>query len=470
MIRRYNIFICFLLLVIAVGVLLFATNELSTVWSVTYEYRPPNDRQQSECTCKDAQSSMVNNEQQLTMRHSINSNETIQWANISNMEARSPITAKESLSLPIPEASSASDEGTASSRRFLLAVQTYMRCGSNTQYQNFKNAIMLSLMTNRTLVMTPFFLQGGQIGGYTDGFTIDHMRSFTDTFDVDILRELLPLATVQEFKLNCNDTNTKVIVWNRNLKNYNMSRSLLYQDMIDIDLPEEDDVIDVESDGPLDEFMSKIEDEKCLAYTMNKQFLDIVKSSEREDMKRAVNKHLARPSIVRRVADSLSGDICDGGRYITFHFRNKSTEMPCIFGMELYDGHCDIKVKRTREMSELARDAIIDLMKRANIGCIYVACPLWSMEIRDIFSERIARQKVITYLDLQVPTEYKTFLEDFYMLSLVEQGIAFRADIFVGAGFSKWSDFVVEERSAFSRISYSIRDLVRIPADDKTTL
>ncbi|XP_070547084.1 uncharacterized protein [Ptychodera flava] len=156
--------------------------------------------------------------------------------------------------------------------------------------------------------------------------------------------------------------------------------------------------------------------------------------------------------------------ICHGESYVVFHWRNRSAEMPCFFGRDKGIPCADL-LKEIRKVAEQACDAIADLMKRENIKCIYVACPLWSLEIIDILSKRIPRKDIFISGDLDVPDKFKRYFEDYYMLSLVDQEIAARAAIFISQGSSNWSDFVKELRDTSGRVTYNIRELAGIPAD-----
>ncbi|XP_077868610.1 uncharacterized protein LOC144359234 [Saccoglossus kowalevskii] len=95
-------------------------------------------------------------------------------------------------------------------QRYLLGLQRYGTGGQNAQYSGFVNAVLFALITNRTLVLTPFFVHGGHVRGYS----LEHMKQFNETFNVSRLNELLPLTTMEHYKSACNAYNTKVLTWN----------------------------------------------------------------------------------------------------------------------------------------------------------------------------------------------------------------------------------------------------------------
>ncbi|XP_070547069.1 uncharacterized protein [Ptychodera flava] len=343
-------------------------------------------------------------------------------------------------------------------KQYLLPIRTKPSGGCNSQFQRFKNAIMMSLLTNRTMVTTPFFLHGGHVHGYT----AEHVRPFNYTFDVNSLAKLLPLATVESYKLVCNRSNTKVIGWGVAAEDYENCKARLFRDIMGIDLPAADDLIDMQYG--FEETLSKIKDVKCVAFTTSTKFLPKFDDpSAKHDMKVEISKYFVRSERVANIAEDLTKYICNGEQYVSFHWRNKSAETPCFFRNEQYPNQCADLKPEIRRWAEVGAEALSNLMKKENIKCIYVACPLWSLEIVDVLSKWIQRDRIYISEDVVKMSKHKTLLEDFYSLSLVEQEIAFRAAIFVAAGFSNWSDFVAEGREAIGRLTFDIRELANIP-------
>ncbi|XP_070546648.1 uncharacterized protein [Ptychodera flava] len=344
-----------------------------------------------------------------------------------------------------------------SPRRYILSVRPHMKGeGASTQYWMFKNVIMMALLTNRTLVMTPFFLSGGNV---EQGVHADRMRAFNDTFDVNILSKLLPVATIDQYKQSCSENNTLIIRLRIPDVTYQRLSTKLFRDLINVDLPSEGKLI--KDNAKLEDIVQKYKDVECLAITPFKDYLNDFGGSERKEMEKAVDKHLVRPPKVRHIVDVIYDQICDGKPYLAYHFRNRTAEMPCIF--QVNPEACKAIVEELNELSEMASAALYELMTRESIECIYVACPLWSKGITLILSKMIPMNHIITFQDIEISSEYTTFIGDYYMLSLIEQEIAFRAQIFVSAGFSKWSQIVVEGREAIGRTSYNIRQLAKIP-------
>ncbi|XP_070546889.1 uncharacterized protein [Ptychodera flava] len=208
-------------------------------------------------------------------------------------------------------------------KQYLLPIRTKAAGGCNSQFQRFKNAIMMSLLTNRTLVTTPFFLHGGHVHGYT----AEHVRPFNYTFDVNSLAKLLPLATVESYKLVCNRSNKKVIGWRVVAEDYEHCKAKLFHDIMGIDLPAVDDLIDMQYG--FEETLSKIKDVKCVAFTTTTKFLPKFDDrSEKRDIRVEISKRFVRSPRVTQIAEDLTEYMCNGVQYISFHWRNKSAETP----------------------------------------------------------------------------------------------------------------------------------------------
>ncbi|XP_070547036.1 uncharacterized protein [Ptychodera flava] len=344
--------------------------------------------------------------------------------------------------------------------RYLLPMRSVLGGGSNSQYERFKVAIAFAASTNRTLVLTPFFLHGGHVRGYND----EHMRSFDVTFDAEELEKLLPLSTIEQYNQDCKAHNTKAVGWDIHYEPYEQTREQFYFDVLGIKLPTIYDVKILEHDKTFDELRADTENEQCVAFSVDGPYI-LHRTRHREGSDKAVDKYLLPTKDVRAVGERFSRMLCQGQSYLSLHWRNKSSEMPCFFGREKEGRLCAPFREKTRELAEIAADAVSDLMKREHIKCIYVACPLWSLEIIDILAKRIPKKDIFISADLAFPDKYKQLSDDYYMVSLVEQEIAYRAAIFVSAGYSNWSDFVRERRDAEGMVTHNIRDLAGIPED-----
>ncbi|XP_002736503.1 uncharacterized protein LOC100370466 [Saccoglossus kowalevskii] len=335
---------------------------------------------------------------------------------------------------------------------FLLGIQRSDSGGQNNQYLAMEKVIVMALLSNRTLVMTPFFLHGGHVRGYST----EHMRQFNDTFDVKILNELLPLATVDEFREKCTSKETKVVTWN--LSAYQRSKEKLFDSELEIRLPDNDDVI----------MMKKVDIHRLEEIVNHAPCLGIYQSSRSrlqvnntEEMLDKVRTHLRRSANVRNVTDRLLTGFCGGKPYLAMHWRNKSAEMPCYFQRDA--NKCNKVKSQLSEVVPNITQAVAKLMKQRNISCLYISCPEWSLSILDHFSKVLPSEKVFSLRDLPVNKDNTGIMKDYYFKSLVEQEICYRSEIFLAARMSSWSEFVVNERNINHKRTYLIRQLPGVP-------
>ncbi|XP_070546457.1 uncharacterized protein [Ptychodera flava] len=342
------------------------------------------------------------------------------------------------------------------SNRYLLPVKPNPSGGANHQYRRFKKAIIMSVLTNRTLVMTPFFLSGGHVNGYTR----EHLRPFNVTFDADILSQVVPVAKIEAFKKVCNRNNTKVILWAGERKKYENIKKLIYTDMVEVDLPSEDEVINLEQ-TQLDKVASITANESCVALSIDGlMYIKFNNTEQTGQIEYLVDKYLVPAPNVVHIVNDLTKKICKGNQYLAYHWRNQSGEI-CFFGHERHENDCASQRKVIRKFAEISAEAVTNLMKSEQIECIYLACPLWALEMVDILSKRIPRASIFTSGDILGSPKYKTLLKDYYTLSLVEQEISMRGAVFVATTHSSWSKFVMANRVANGRTNYDIKDMVK---------
>nr|XP_006813564.1 PREDICTED: uncharacterized protein LOC102810410 [Saccoglossus kowalevskii] len=97
------------------------------------------------------------------------------------------------------------------------------------------------------------------------------------------------------------------------------------------------------------------------------------------------------------------------------------------------------------------------LMTKRNMSSMYVALPNYAMEYKNLFQERL--NNVLTRKDLVTMPTISAMEDDNYMMSLVEQELCTRAELFVGWVYSYWSQMVIFQRNLSSRESINIKQL-----------
>nr|XP_006825530.1 PREDICTED: uncharacterized protein LOC100368607 [Saccoglossus kowalevskii] len=337
------------------------------------------------------------------------------------------------------------DKDQQTPRRYLLPIQRSGGGGTNTQYFNFANAVMLAILTNRTIVLTPFFLHGG----HTRGYIGSNMRSFNNTFNEQTLSRIVPVATIDEFKKHCQGS-ISVLSWERIEAKYMKTRETVFKNILKIkNLPLYDELNIIRGTPHPDAVASIHKDEPCLSiYRPHEMHANITVLNY--DLEKHVHSHLIRSEKIQHYADTISKHICGGRPYLAFHWRNKTTENGCIFDRYEKQGNlntsCTNRLPEVALLAEYASTAIADIMKKLKIHCIYVATPEWSKTILHMLGKQIPRVNIYSTSDIIDVEDLSSLRDDYYSLSLVEQEICYRADYFIASCKSHWSKFVMADR------------------------
>ncbi|XP_070574423.1 uncharacterized protein [Ptychodera flava] len=329
--------------------------------------------------------------------------------------------------------------------KFLLPVLKMWGGGNNVQFQSFKNVIMFALYLNRTVVLTPFYEHGGHA---RDGYTLpETLRLFEDTFDVDRLRALVPVATVEEYRASCPEMDF-VLFWNTTYWEYT---SDLYQDNLNIDLPPLEDAERVPPNSW--EVLQRRNDElPCVGYYDPHRYTVEVPQEDVEFLQRKIDRYLVRALHIKQAADRVLRDVCNGKPYMALHYRNKTGE-GCHFFLDVRREQCALLVPAISEAAVALATTVANYMVQHGLECLYVAHPLWSSEIIKHLSAEIPRENIYDSRSIYESQRYglALFKSDMYFLSLLEEEICLRADAFIGSMVSNWSKFVVRERESVGR-------------------
>ncbi|XP_077868609.1 uncharacterized protein LOC144359233 [Saccoglossus kowalevskii] len=330
--------------------------------------------------------------------------------------------------------------------KYIFGLQRYGTGGQNAQYSGFVNAVLFALITNRTLVMTPFFVHGGHV---MHGYNREHMKEFNDTFNKSRLDQLVRLTTVQHYKSTCNESNSMVLTW-CDAKYHDSSTTLF--NIFGLQLPGELTVLKKNiSQQELDDLVGGVQ---CLVFYQTHKFR--IKVSNKEDALMNIRMHLERSPDIKRVTDTALNGVCQRP-FLALHFRNKSAEMPCFFHYN--KTRCDNIKRRVLSLVENITTAVAEIMKSNNLSCLYVSCPLWSRGIIDNLAQKIPRDRIFTSDDLTRDANSIPYYNDYYFLSLVEQEICYRSSIFIASTWSTWSTHVRYERISAGRQTFYLNEL-----------
>ncbi|XP_070555269.1 uncharacterized protein [Ptychodera flava] len=331
--------------------------------------------------------------------------------------------------------------------------------GPNNQLQSFKMSAVISAYRNRALVLTPFF----------NHFTVDteDLRLSNETVDIDAVRKLLPVATIEEFSEACGGR-VDVLFHGVNMTN-NMAWEDYYStltyvnDMLRIftkvtgislpDMQKEpgrlvhlpDDIPDgytpfrkVASMPGL--FQSK---RKCvgLAYPYG-----LLGRFYYYDYVSVFAKTVLRPKYIRDLAEQIIQETLKNFRYLGIHWR---------YNDEWRKNWCLMKCERCRKAcsglnatgSDVLVNVIDKLMTRNSLRGVYIATPL---PPEDPFLLDLRRQlpTILTSTDILMSgiKDVGVLKNDNYKISMLEQELCKRSTFFLGSSLSSWTDIVLEDR------------------------
>ncbi|XP_002738797.1 uncharacterized protein LOC100378035 [Saccoglossus kowalevskii] len=313
--------------------------------------------------------------------------------------------------------------------------------GPNYEYKHVKIAARFAIYLNRTLVLTPFLKHRS-----------DDLVDFNQTFDEGKLSQIVPLATVEEFKRECGSTIETIVHGTHTNDNqfYHFQRAYLtdkiaFKRLLDIDMPGEDHI--VQSEEETWERLISSSRTKCIGiqYSYNFARDHGLSIPNKESMSKLVNKNLKRTPIITKVTDFVRDRICNGQPYLALHWRNKTGEQ-CSGDKIKWDREkCSQLLSSLSNGMDKFAKGLADIMNTHGVSCIYVAYLPYSQ------MSYISSSSDITKIKSQ---EVTSLVEDDYMFSLLEQEICYRARVFVGSAWSNWANFVGLEFEAEDKPVY----------------
>ncbi|XP_002741218.1 uncharacterized protein LOC100370034 [Saccoglossus kowalevskii] len=330
--------------------------------------------------------------------------------------------------------------------------------GSNVQYKTFLSAAVLAKQYNYSVVLIPFFDTGANDRGYI----ARTMRPWEITFDVDKFREFVSVATMDDFKTQCNGR-IHVVYWRDFFLYkgmYESSRDLLHR-LHGLDLPS---YTTLNTEITSVDWLESSRDYDCVAFYDPMEYLD---SNEQFDLS-DVHSHLVRAPPVLKMADKVVNKMCDG-RFLAMHWRNRTGER-CTYDFDARE--CVDLMKKVDESAEIISSAVKNIMNKYKLKCLYIAHPVHSDKIISYFSSSLLISNIYNTATLlhDNDPDVKVFKNSLYLLSLLEQEICFRADIFLGWSQSYWSQFVKLDRIGVGKDALFYNDLPEIEDDRKLDL
>ncbi|XP_070563145.1 uncharacterized protein [Ptychodera flava] len=344
--------------------------------------------------------------------------------------------------------------------------------GSSSLYNPYKRAIMFSLHNDYTIVSLPFHNHAQtQKGG------LGVQRSFEETFDIDRLRKLLPVADLRTFREKCNseikpedmiipvtDGNSVNVENNTAITKYSKLKSLdrkylldfygqtvdIYKQFLGIKLPKFQSVQNAQTARG-----------ECIGLLPSRE-LPLPKEAS---LSERVDKYWKFAPYVRKLAEELHDKLCMGD-YAVMHWRNKTGER-CSPLNPRHRSLCTDEVKNNLEILKTASPdivhSVVNFILKNDISCLYVATPPYEQAIISLLNDT-KRVKVHTISSLCAFSDrVRQHCDDNYVLSLLEQYIAEESALFIGTRTSNWSLFVESRRDSQHKKSVAVQELPGIP-------
>ncbi|XP_006818413.1 uncharacterized protein LOC102808223 [Saccoglossus kowalevskii] len=318
--------------------------------------------------------------------------------------------------------------------------------GQNVQFNSFKKAAAFALLRNRTIVLTPFFFHGGD----ERGWTIQHWREFNMTFDTAELQKIVPVATLSEFKRECDGKMKALITSHYRIYKANLTLNRLlhlkpvaYNNTVKTSRYVYDKLI--------------FDDEPCLALLLP-HYLDMPK----KEVSDLIDSHFVRAPIIKRAVDTVLRHACQGGHMMALHWRNRTGETCFHFSAaDKVKEKCRKAIPEAAIAAEMVAHSVKWHMEKENTTCLFVAHPHYSKPAIDYFKKVIPGYRVI---DSDIARELKApetdrIKNDMYLMSLFDQEMCYRSKLFLRQRYSSWSDFIEEQRNVIGTSTMRIAQL-----------
>ncbi|XP_002740830.2 uncharacterized protein LOC100368304 [Saccoglossus kowalevskii] len=363
----------------------------------------------------------------------------------------------------------APNEDAQSRPDYILPVFRGIGQGPNNQYLAFKAIVLYALIHKKTIVLPPFFNH--------HRITEDDVRTFNETFNVNLLKSFVPIASLEQFKKDCNSRVDAVLYTKPCISSKNCYFDSLYRTMIPvfeilagvqfptkveshrrrvmpiIMLPDKPPMF---SQNSISDYLLATKDvfrtdTKCTAMFYPFPFMKLMMNAHQNNIFEMVESHLSRAMYIRKMADLVIRSVLQNMRYLAVHWRLNyefkivwcGRRLECRWGCQyIYKRNSSEEIVRTFE----------GLMEAFNLSAIYFAAPqMQNHKIWDNIKGRIPNAfnstDVINNLaNLYVPEMKKPLKDDNYILSLIEQEICYRSSLFVGTAISSWTYMVEQDR------------------------
>ncbi|XP_077865230.1 uncharacterized protein LOC144351786 [Saccoglossus kowalevskii] len=354
--------------------------------------------------------------------------------------------------------------GQKASDKYLLPILLGNQ-GLNNQLIGFKMSMAVSMYTNRTLVLAPFF---------DERKNTVRMRKLQDVIDVTQFRELLPTVSMEHYNKVCNGRVEALFSginmsnhltqeqYNGYLKSIN-SKVRVFKNLTGAMIPdfEKDRKVLIElppdlKSGHLSLKTSKFKnlfesDSKCVGiaypYGLMVRFYYY-------DYVPVFAQYLRRPNEIRQMADSFIWEVINSRNFLGIHWRFDDEWKRTWCNSGVHDENVRQNCNSLMMSSEKAMVAkIMKIMRNQSISSAYLATPpttqdRFVIELKQEVPNVYSRDDLLGISILGLDFD----LDDNFKLSLLEQEICAKSAVFIGSRMSAWSDIVAEDRNYKNRL------------------
>nr|XP_006816514.1 PREDICTED: uncharacterized protein LOC102807931 [Saccoglossus kowalevskii] len=309
--------------------------------------------------------------------------------------------------------------------------------GPSTAYKKIRWAVALAIHLNMGTVAMPI-----------EGHKTQHKSSpirFEDTFDLDRLRQLIPVISPEEIACVC-DTSLqndaiRMVDYNKNSPHLRFEVVELYPSLkyLDSHLPAFNNLLNV----TMSQKNVHIRDVDFKTIYASRPCINIIpyemNFKDKNEVHKLVDQYLVRVKYIRDIAKLIVNNIC-GGNFAVMHWRNKTGERCALFDM-CSTTHFAHLPGLADSVVPLIVTGVINIMKANKQTCLYIAKPNYEQAIVQVF--RNSSLMVYTLEDIiETIPDLRKYIHDDYVISLIEQEIAERVPLFISSRSSNWSFYV----------------------------
>nr|XP_006824357.1 PREDICTED: uncharacterized protein LOC100375788 [Saccoglossus kowalevskii] len=368
------------------------------------------------------------------------------------------------------------DEKTyTSNQKYIAPFHSYIDSGPDWAFSMFRIELRLALLQQRALVSVPFRVYSRT----EDKLNMFAMKTLKETFDVKKLQEIVSIVSLDDFYGDCQNEfqPDPVLLWkpyyfvqDKNLSGYDryIAMKKAFRD-INARYPVTKSAKESSSLEDSQNFLSSISDKRCLALYLD-QDIQWMKTAEDSKLNSLINQHLSFAPYIRELVDSVFEKICDGKPFVAVHWRNQTGER-CAPGLYYNVAHCNAReypaIFTLAKIAPRIVESLAQYISNREYKCIFIAYPPYSHRFVDHVGKLVQKVYSVEYI-ISASPRIAQHIHDSYMMSMIQQEIAVRADIFIGWSQSSWSSTVYNMREPKGGENVHFSDIPNMPTQIET--